>query len=179
MKYAIIIGVMIGWMTVAIGVGIFLVIDDYESSKVRSISMGWFVGETMGCNDGDDFIIIDPEYANYFSGCTSTDEFGNSYCLFIPERIPYSQEKFDSLIKLVNIEKFNAFPDIIGHGPGAMIESEYIEIKTRDNSKTVTYRNWDRPQELKELSSEFTELRDYFESISAVCNPVFDLESIK
>lgn len=129
-----------------------------ELSDITTISTGWWSGECDGrCNAK---MILTPQSMVFHSNGGSL----LSTCPTINHELSYSKDQWNSLIKLIDLGKFNELPAQIG-SPGATDRAIWhIEISDGNNSKRVTFESYE----------ELTENKEFFQALSMSLG---DLES--
>ena len=133
-------------------------ISETEESSIV-INTSWWAGECIGRCSED--ITLTSNMVVYHS---NGDSSLSSSCPEIRHELPFSEEEWQSLIKLVDLEKFYELPDVIGspgETDGAIV---YIEIFDGERSKRITFET---PDELPEVEEFVIELKNITDDLSS------------
>jgi len=123
-------------------------IDEKEPIIIKT---GWFAAECFGYCRGD--IELTSEKIVFHS-----KPHGGSCSAEVYEEISFTEEELQSLIKLVDLEKFNALPDSVGLSGAADGLAHWIEISDGDNIKRITFEKQDVPIEIKDFAIKLIDM---------------------
>ena len=101
-----------------------------KPTSIQIINTGWWAGECI--MDCEDYMTLTSDTLHY------EDISISSKCPQLFDELSYSEE-WNSLIKLVDLKKFNALPDRIGRPGETDAAIWHIEISDGHNSKRVSF----------------------------------------
>jgi len=119
-------------------------------SESMTIKTGWFGGFCFGYCTGD--VELTSEKILFHSIPRVSNE---SLCSEVYEEIAFTKQEFHSLFKLVDLEKFNALPDVIKSSSTTVdLGASWIEISDGNNTKKIIFTLINDIPEIQEFATE-------------------------
>jgi len=134
--------------------GVFLNTTNFlKNNSELVIKTGWFGGFCYGYCIGD--VKLTSEKIVFHSNPKVPL---NSPCTEVTKEIPFTKEEFQSLIDLVDLEKFNELPDVVSSSTHVDIGNSWIEISDGNNAKKIIFTTINDVPEIQEFATELMDL---------------------